>query len=345
MIPLTPGAGIAAARAEAWRRSLHGMRPRAQLQQLDLDALRELAGESSPSPELQPAAWFGPMDDRRDPLAGGPLPGAIRERARRTCYLIGAAAVATRRDGQVKLHSAGYGEYHNLCRDERFWSQPCVIERDGEALGGYGYTGLLIAPDLVLTCWHGWEAFSYRPHLALFDYALHADSRGPEWLSAEAVVEVAPYPERRPGGAAMTPAADDDASRDWVVLRLARPVRHLGTLAPLPLGTAASGDAVYTLGYPCGLPLKLADGAEVLTAGPRGFRANLDTFTGNSGSPVFDARTHALVGMVVEAQKGEGDFEPSPARGCYVTNRVDSHITGQLAVPASCLDLAPGGLT
>ena len=66
------------------------------------------------------------------------------------------------------------------------------------------------------------------------------------------------------------------------------------------------------------------------------FRTSLDTFVGNSGSPVFDAGSDALVGRVVEGPKGQDDFEPAPARRCYVTNRIDGPAEGQLSVSAGC---------
>ncbi len=44
------------------------------------------------------------------------------------------------------------------------------------------------------------------------------------------------------------------------------------------------------------------------------FVANLDTYGGNSGSPVVDARTYVVEGILV---RGEDDFVQND--GCYVS--------------------------
>ena len=60
-------------------------------------------------------------------------------------------------------------------------------------------------------------------------------------------------------------------------------------------GKAAKDTLVYALGYPTGLPLKLAGNATVQSvSGTAYFTANLDTFAGNSGSPVFNFATNRV---------------------------------------------------
>ena len=285
---------------------------------------------------LQRAAWFAPRDDRHDPFTSPALPAALQRHAARTCYLIGATAIASRRGGRVRLHQNNYGTANSLCADEPFRDQPVVIERHGTAPGDFGYTGYLVSPDTVLTCWHGWEYFSGRAQVAIFGYALRAGATDATELPASQVLSVAAYPAGRP-----PPATErGSCSGDWVTLRLEHPVTHLAGLAPPRLESPRPGRAVYTLGHPLGLPLKLATGGVVLGASSGTFRTSLDTFAGNSGSPVFDADSHALVGLVVEGQKGQDDFEPAPARRCYVTNRIDGPAEGQLSVPAGCFSTA-----
>lgn len=361
--PSPPSAALPARAwlAERWRRQALGLAPHPRLARFDdaaLDAAlgRALAAEATAAAAADPGpaqgapddaaprrvALFGPSDDRRDPWPSLPQDSAraaILAHARRTCYLIGAGAVAARRDGRVRLHRTNYGDYHGLCPDEPFRDQPIVIERDGEAAGGYGYTGYLVGPRHVLTCWHGWEHYAYRPQVAVFGYALGAQAGEPTDRADAEVVPLSPYPRAQPKPPEASSRAMPD---DWALLELERPVEFLGPLTAPRLDAPRTGRAVYALGFPCGLPLKLADRARILGADQGSFRADLDTFTGNSGSPVFDAHTHALLGLVVEAQKGEGDFEASPARGCYVANRVDRYVTGQLGVPASAFADALG---
>ncbi|MCP4156146.1 MAG: trypsin-like peptidase domain-containing protein [bacterium] len=58
---------------------------------------------------------------------------------------------------------------------------------------------------------------------------------------------------------------------------------------------------VYVLGFPCGLPVKYAPGPVVESVGKAYFMACMDVYSGNSGSPVFDAESHELVGIVSRA--------------------------------------------
>ena len=48
------------------------------------------------------------------------------------------------------------------------------------------------------------------------------------------------------------------------------------------------------------------------------FTANLDTFGGNSGAPVFDMNTGLVEGIVV---RGESDFNYDSDRSCFVLNK------------------------
>jgi len=69
----------------------------------------------------------------------------------------------------------------------------------------------------------------------------------------------------------------------------------------------SNGTPLMVIGYPNGLPEKVAGGGAVLDASQAGFyRTNLDTFHGNSGSPVFHAGSAKIVGVLV---RGEEDFE------------------------------------
>lgn len=79
----------------------------------------------------------------------------------------------------------------------------------------------------------------------------------------------------------------DTQGADWALVKVDRKIDR----PPLRRRTrpVKKGEAVYYVGYPWGLPLKYAGQAVVMDATPQAyFKANLDTFTGASGSPVFD---------------------------------------------------------
>jgi hypothetical protein len=108
---------------------------------------------------------------------------------------------------------------------------------------------------------------------------------------------------------------DEDTGADWALVRLARPVRHREPLPIRTSGKVADGRAIFVVGHPNGLPTKLAGGAKVRDNRRRAyFVANLDTYGGNSGSPVFDARSRKVEGILVS---GEKDFVKNG--NCFVS--------------------------
>lgn len=275
-------------------------------------------------------------DAREDPwLASAALPAALMRHAARTCYLVGSAAIATRRAGRVRLNHVNHGDANGLCEGERFREQPTVIERPDGHAGDFGYSGYLLDASTVLTCWHGWEQFAARSQFALFGYALRGGA-DPLELPVSQLRAVVPQPASAPPVAAVAARPRGD----WVLLRLEHPVTHLGAIEPPRLALPRTGGAVYTLGHPGGLPLKLAGQGTVLEVADGLFRTDLHTFSGNSGSPVFDAASHALLGIVVAGPQGEPDFVPQPARGCYATRAATRHAGGQLSVAADAFAAA-----
>lgn len=66
-------------------------------------------------------------------------------------------------------------------------------------------------------------------------------------------------------------------------------------------------DEIYMLGHPLGLPMKLAINANIIeNTNPFYFYTSLDSFQGNSGSPVFNSKTNKIIGILVS---GEIDFK------------------------------------
>jgi len=60
------------------------------------------------------------------------------------------------------------------------------------------------------------------------------------------------------------------------------------------------GDEIYMIGHPTGLPKKIAVNASVVdNSHYQYFYTSLDSFQGNSGSPVFDFETHKVIGVLV----------------------------------------------
>jgi V8-like Glu-specific endopeptidase len=106
-------------------------------------------------------------------------------------------------------------------------------------------------------------------------------------------------------------------SEDWAVVRVDRPITGH---TPMPIrrsGTVPLGTDLVLLGHPAGLPLKIAPGGEVQSnSNAFYFDADVDAYGGNSGSPVVNAATGEVEGILV---RGNADW--SWTGSCYVSNQ------------------------
>jgi hypothetical protein len=101
--------------------------------------------------------------------------------------------------------------------------------------------------------------------------------------------------------------AEEPDGVDFAVFRVDREIKNHEPLKLNLNGSISQDDEVYVIGHPSGLPLKLADHAFVRQKLQKGyFVANLDTFGGNSGSPVFNSSTHEVEGILV---RGDTDYQ------------------------------------
>lgn len=67
---------------------------------------------------------------------------------------------------------------------------------------------------------------------------------------------------------------------------------------------------IYMLGFPSGLPMKLTNNANIMDIFESSFKANLDAFSLNSGSPVLSEKSDKVIGILINGTqdyiKGSG---------------------------------------
>jgi len=216
------------------------------------------------------------------------------------------ASIEILNPGGVKLKTMNFGERLNLCPGEKFREQP---------IGAF-CSGSLVGPDLVMTAGHCIkDAAGCADARMVFGYSIRKDGEAAvTTLPASEVYSCAKIIKRflggEPGSANPTGQA---LGPDYALIQLDRKVTGH---KPLPINRGANlkkGDGIVVIGHPVGLPLKVAGGASVRDFSKKGyFTADLDTFGGNSGSPVFNAKTKKIEGILV---RGDEDFAESPA-GC-----------------------------
>jgi len=102
----------------------------------------------------------------------------------------------------------------------------------------------------------------------------------------------------------------NEKKEDWAILKLKRPVNR-DLIKPAEIDTNPVDDKapLYVLGHPSGLPMKYAMGDVKENKQPNFFTTDLTTFSGNSGSPVFNRQNNKVVGILV---RGGQDYIDGP---------------------------------
>lgn len=193
---------------------------------------------------------------------------------------------------------------HDLCTNVSFRSQATV---------GYG-TAFLVAPRWVATAKHnlyplmsgGYKTFEHERVRFVFDHRLRSG-------------RLRRYPRTEDVRGAAPQIVDNRVSssgEDWALLELDEPVTDRPFLELSSAPAPPPGTPLFTLGHPLGLPGKYTPNGRVLAGGDAwSFLTELDTFRGNSGSPVFREGTTEVVGLL---RKGRRDFERVPEKRCSV---------------------------
>lgn len=242
-------------------------------------------------PNVRPEVVYG-ADNRLEVSA---LAGAKAANADATVALVQASQIVAAGKGMSRLVSDSLGVAYNLCPGQRFRSQPTAAF----------CSGFLARPDEVVTAGHCVSWANLKSTRFVFGYRVLASGQARTTIADREIYRGVRIVTRRA-----------EPTRDFAVVRLDRKVVGHAPAEIQGASSLALQTPLYVIGHPSGLPAKFAAGAKVLGNGsPFYFSANLDTFGGNSGSPVFHAGTHKVVGILV---RGAPDYRPKG--GCYVAN-------------------------
>jgi V8-like Glu-specific endopeptidase len=257
--------------------------------------------------EVQPKVIYGD-DDRLDLYQV--KDARVLSLADSTVGLFEGSGVAVS-GGRASLSTQSYGQAYGLCKEEPFFEQ---------VLGAF-CSGSLVAPDVIMTAGHCvTSAERCKDVKFVFGFGIKSEGANPASVPADDVY----------GCAALLGREQINNGQDWALIKLDRPVSGHAPLKVNLEKAVVDGEPLFVIGHPAGLPTKVAGGATVRAANPvertpegqeiplKGFfRANLDTYGGNSGSAVFSARTGLVEGILV---RGETDYYYTD-KGCRLSYR------------------------
>ncbi len=198
-----------------------------------------------------------------------------------------------------------------ICADERFSQQPSAVI----------CSGFLVGPDLLVTAGHCIKNQSDCSSRSwVFDYKVNELTKRAEVVIPKTNV----YHCKEVLDAKLEGRGNN--KRDFALVRLDRIVKGRSPLKYRTSGKIQNKAKILVIGHPSGLPQKVTPGARVFDNSPSSyFVTNLDTFGGNSGSAVFDAKTLSVEGILV---RGAKDYVVDEENQCYRVNYEDEDITG-----------------
>ncbi|CAE78928.1 serine protease [Bdellovibrio bacteriovorus] len=178
-------------------------------------------------------------------------------------------------------------------------------------------SGTLVAPKMVLTAGHCFtEDHSCENTVFVFNDEQKMDGATTRkgWHCKQIVAQ----------------KNDFQSGLDYALVEVSMPKDEV---EPAIMSTAVSlvGDSVYSIGYPLGSLKKTAQGKVRRVNEMGSLETNLDVFVGNSGSPVFDSKTHELIGVL---HGGEDDFQPDSEDGSVqIMKCAEDDCKGEFVIP------------
>ncbi|MFG1484950.1 serine protease [Halobacteriovorax sp. RZ-1] len=191
-----------------------------------------------------------------------------------------------------------------LCEGERFNKQVDVADCSGFLVEKYG-------KQFIVTAGHCIQSKSVcNDNYWVFDYAKTSPNDDARTIKEENIYSCRRVVAQRLGRM---------SGEDFAVIELDRKVEGRKPLDYRQSDDIRKGEEVFVIGHPSGLPSKVSGDAFVRDAENfYQFETNLDTFSGNSGSAVFNEKTGLVEGILVN---GDEDYRYNAKKHCYEVNR------------------------
>jgi V8-like Glu-specific endopeptidase len=200
-------------------------------------------------------------------------------------------------DGEnIIINGQSLEESDGVCSDALFAKQ----------ITAASCSGFLVANQYIVTAGHCIETVGECKNYSwVFDFSNTNEENQKHIISKKEVYKCVELTEH---------VLDSKNDNDFSLVKLDRPVTNRLPLKFRTKGKISKGAQLVVIGHPSGLPTKISDDANIRSnINKQFFVTNLDTFGGNSGSAVFDAKTGVVEGILV---RGEQDYVSDPVLNC-----------------------------
>lgn len=309
----------------------------ARANDIPLESLKREFGKHVQSDEalLDRKAIYG-VDDRLE-VSDADVQFQQAARSVAALFSLSELAVGTR-SGQWQLPAKPILSDLEWCENERFAQQTATAR----------CTGFLMSSDLLVTSAHCVKPEKQPRHDGLactgmaivFDYAQPDQANGTNsWLHNGLNSSQVFFCD------SIVDHFMDPAGADWSVIRLERSVQDRKPLPFFNGDRLPESSVMSVIGHPLGLPAKVSGNGAVLDQSRDGyFVTDLDTYAGNSGSPVL-VNVPGVEGLQVAGilSRGDADFERvlqddgqtcQLSRHCTDSSCSGEHVTRMSEVPA-----------
>lgn len=187
-----------------------------------------------------------------------------------------------------------------FCADEKFSDLPIVSS----------CSAFLVAPDLILTAGHCVkDKYECQKNYWVLDYNDPSGFLGPKGTVT--------FKKDNVYSCAQIVSWSENVKLDYALIKLTRKITDRSPMELRRSGKIEDSESMAVIGHPLGLPKIYGDNISIRNNSlPFTFVTDADTFSGNSGSPVINSKTHLVEGILV---RGDEDFRMDLELGC---NRV-----------------------
>jgi V8-like Glu-specific endopeptidase len=199
------------------------------------------------------------------------------------------------------------GQSDNLCSSEKFYSQ----------ITAPICSAFLVAPDVLVSAGHCFKLVGdtdkvCKSFVWVFDYKMTSATSDP----TKNIPVTNMYLCKKVTSVQLTDTLD------YSIIKLDRPVVGRSPVAYRTSGKVDDKASLVVIGHPSGLPQKISPNGKVTNnTDATKFATTLDTFHGNSGSAVFDAKTGSIEGILIQGKTDYVPSIPSNPKSCQVVNK------------------------